>query len=516
MKIRCSLVLALLLASMTTLAVDIQLTPYVSGLSQLTDLRHAGDGSGRMFAVRRTGLISLIRADGTVADEPFLDITAKVGRNAMERGLLSMAFEPNYSQTGRFYVFYTDRIGSTVVERYEVRANDPDSANPNSGEILLTVGQPFDNHNGGRLVFGQDGYLYLGLGDGGSANDPQGNGQNDSTLLGKLLRMDVVNAESGYLIPPDNPNVGNAFPNEIFAKGLRNPWRMAVDKVTGDLYIADVGQVTWEEVNFLPAGTGANANFGWFPGEGVTGTPGLTDPVFAYTHDGSRCSITGGEVYRGPDYPDLYGTYFFGDFCTSEVFSLTNDGGSWSAEVVANTDIGIVTFGTDERGNIFVGGQGGTVLLLSDGPPVEPGPGFDGSSSGTFAADGLPDQGLSLHVAPQPNGKVLVAAGLFTYDSEGNDMWLLGTAVVDIGATIVQMAMDRFSGPVFLDFMADRADREPVGSLTLHSAGCDSFWAEVKMGDLGNAAYQYNRVTSVEGRECVKGAQASAATAVAK
>lgn len=489
------------LAMSVTASAEIQLTPYATGLIQLTDLRNAGDGSNRIFAVRRTGVIDLL-IDGQVADTPFLDISNKVGRNAQERGLLSMAFEPNYAQTGRFYVFYTDLFGSTVIERYNVRANDPDRANGSSGEILLTVGQPFDNHNGGRLIFGKDGYLYLGLGDGGLANDPQGNSQNDNTLLGKLLRLDVVNAEEGYLIPADNPNVGTAFPDEIFAKGLRNPWRMAVDSVTGDLYIADVGQATWEEVNFLPMGTGAGANFGWFPGEGVTGTPGFTDPVFAYIHDGARCSISGGEVYRGPDYPDIFGTYFFADYCTGEVFSLKNEGGQWVSDVVADSGIGVTTFGTDERGNVLVGGQGGTVLMLSDGAPVEPGPGFDGSTSGTFAADGLPDQGLSLHVASQPNGKILIAAGLFAYDLNGNDMWLLGTAIVDIGTTIVQLEMDRFSGPVFLDFNADRADREPVGTVTLHSTGCDALWAVLKLGDLGSASYQYNRVTGIEGREC--------------
>ena len=290
----------------------------------------------RLFVVEQAGMIRLIK-DGALLDPPFLDIHEQVSCCG-ERGLLSVAFHPDYETNGRFFVNYTNLDGDTVIARYRVSA-DPDRADDASEQILLTIDQPASNHNGGLVAFAPDGTFFVGMGDGGGQDDPNGNGQSDQTLLAKMLRLDVeVETPPYYAVPPDNPRAGEGAPlGLIWAKGLRNPWRFAWDRATGDLYIGDVGQGRREEVDFLPAGSPGGANFGWDIFEGFIchepvqscgeQVPPFTPPIYDYPHRDSACSVTGGYVYRGCTLPDLRGRYFFSDYCQPFVRSFVLQGG---------------------------------------------------------------------------------------------------------------------------------------------------------------------------------------------
>src|SRR4030095_15339060 len=259
--------------------------------------------------VEQEGRIRIVKSQ-TLLSTPFLDISARVSCCG-ERGLLSVAFPPNYANKGHFYVNYTNNDGNTVIARYRV-TSDPDVANLNSEEILLTIEQPFANHNGGQIAFGPDGYLYIGMGDGGSAGDPQGNGQRPETLLGKLLRIDVESGMTPYAVPSNNPFVQSRFYHgEIWALGLRNPWRFSFDRQTGDLYLGDVGQGSYEEINFQSRASFGGENYGWNIMEGKhcfnsdsCNQTGLVLPIVEYSHS-EGCSVTGGVVYRGQQYPRL-------------------------------------------------------------------------------------------------------------------------------------------------------------------------------------------------------------------
>ena len=329
---------------------------------------HAGDGSERLFIVEQAGVIVVLE-NGVRLAEPFLDIRYEVGSRANEQGLLGLAFHPDYPTNGYFYVNYTGLDGDTAVSRFRVSA-DPNRAEPDSELRLLHVSQPYSNHNGGHMAFGPDGYLYIGLGDGGSANDPLGSGQSLQTLLGKLLRIDVDSAEP-YAIPHDNPFAAGGGLPEIWVYGLRNPWRFSFDRATSDLYIADVGQNEWEEVHMLPAGTTGGANLGWSYYEGSNnfrGTPpqGATFvfPVAEYNHRG-RCSVTGGYVYRGANLPAWNGVFFYGDFCSGEIMGLyfATDG-SWVSDVLWNTQALVTSFGEDEAGEIYLVDRNGGIYQL--------------------------------------------------------------------------------------------------------------------------------------------------------
>lgn len=352
---------------------SVNLQPHARGLELPVHLAHAGDGSGRLFVVEKRGRIRVIEK-GEVLETPFLDITDRVGSSAYEQGLLGLAFALDYPDSGSFYVNYTDRNGDTVVERYRV-TEDPNQADPNSGQAILRLDQPFANHNGGNLVFGPDGFLWIGTGDGGSGGDPQGNGQNGETLLGKMLRLDVSQGDP-YAIPPDNPFLQDeAVRDEIWALGLRNPWRYSFDRETGDLYIADVGQNRFEEVNFTPVGTAGGLNFGWNIMEGLRcfqppqgcDQDGLVLPVAEYPLQGANCAVTGGFVYRGQAFPELTGHYFFGDFCSGLLWSLDRgEGGEWAMTELARTGMSISSFGQDEAGELYVLDMaGGTVSRLT-------------------------------------------------------------------------------------------------------------------------------------------------------
>lgn len=346
----------------------IQLQPVATGLSSPLYVT-SPPGDERLFIVEQGGTIRIVE-NGALRPTPFLDLSDSVSSGG-ERGLLSMAFHPSYATNGFFYVDYTDRRGNTRVVRYHVSDTSADVADPNSAKLILTVAQPFPNHNGGLVLFGLDGKLYIGLGDGGSGGDPQGNGQNLGALLGKILRVDV-DAGDPYAIPSDNPFVGHAGARgEIWAYGLRNPWRFAFDRTTHQLYIADVGQNAWEEVDVAPAGTGGQ-NYGWNIMEGrhcynasLCDQSGLTLPVLEYGHS-DGCSITGGYVYRGTLAPVLAGQYLYSDYCTGFLRSFTFSNGAVSDERSWDVgDIGnVLSFGEDDAGEVYVCSGNGTVYRI--------------------------------------------------------------------------------------------------------------------------------------------------------
>ena len=330
-----------------------------SGYTKPVDLQHAGDQSGRIFIAEQGGVIRIIQF-GEKLSSPFLDIQERVNDGGFEQGLLGLAFHPQYLDNGYFYVNYTDKNGDTIIARFSALPNEQDRADPDSELQLMRVEQPYGNHNGGGLDFGPDGYLYIGLGDGGSAGDPQNNGQSTTSLLGGLLRIDV-NRGDRYGIPADNPFASGGGAPENWIYGLRNPWRFSFDRVTGELFIADVGQNQWEEVHYLAAGEGAGANLGWNFREGAhpyAGTPPenlqLINPVAEYPH-AEGCSVSGGYVYRGQAWPDWYGVYFYGDYCTGAVWGLVQGSeGTWQNKIVFRTPYNISAFGEDEAGELFL------------------------------------------------------------------------------------------------------------------------------------------------------------------
>lgn len=322
--------------------------------------------NGALLVMEQGGKIHQLNPDNTRS--LFLEVTDKLTWDVnaggyTERGLLGLAFHPEFEQNGQFFINYTDKQGATVVARYF----SDESQTP---EILMTVPQPFPNHNGGHIAFGTDGYLYISLGDGGAANDPLGAGQNTDTLLGKILRIDV-NTESGYAIPSDNPFVNGGGLPEIWAYGLRNAWRFSFDRATGDLYIADVGQNLWEEVNFQPADSNGGENYGWNQFEGTRVFRNSTNPISnhvppiaEYEHSTPNgCSITGGYVYRGETIPDLQGAYLYSDYCSGRVWATYRDTtNTWQTVVLIDLGFGVSSFGEDSTGELYVIDYGGRLL----------------------------------------------------------------------------------------------------------------------------------------------------------
>jgi glucose/arabinose dehydrogenase len=333
---------------------SVALQNYGSGFASPVDIANCGDS--RLFIVEQDGLIRILNTNGTINATPFLNITSLTNESG-ERGLLGMAFHPNYSANGFFYINYTNTSGNTVIARYSVNGSNPNLANP-TGTILLTIAQPFANHNGGTIKFGPDGYLYIGMGDGGSGGDPGNRAQNINELLGKMLRIDV-NSGAPYGIPANNPYVGVAGADEIWAIGLRNPWKFSFDRQTGDLWIADVGQNAYEEVNRATS-TESGLNYGWRCYEGNTAynTTGcapqatMKAPLFVTTHAGGACSITGGYVYRGTQYPNFQGKYFFSDYCKAQIGVSDSSGNVTFSQTF--TDNNFVSFGEDMNGELYV------------------------------------------------------------------------------------------------------------------------------------------------------------------
>jgi hypothetical protein len=344
----------------------------VSGLSFPLYLTFPPGDFTRLFVVEKTGGIRVVK-NGVHLPDPFLDLSAQVSSGS-EQGLLGLAFDPEYPTNGRFVVHYTDLAGNTVLSRFNA-ATDPDRADPASEQVILTVTQPGPNHNGGQVTFGPDGFLYLGLGDGGLSGDP---GQDLSDLLGSILRIDV-RAGDPYSVPPDNPFVGqpNARP-EVWSYGLRNPWRFGFDRANGDLYIADVGQGRFEEIDVSPAaeGGGKGTNYGWSIMEGAhcfqagCDQTGLTLPVLEYDHS-QGCSVTGGYVYRGSAIPAVQGHYFYSDLCQRWVRSFRYAGGAPTEETswpTLATGGAIVSFGEDAAGEMYILGAEGRVSRIVPEP----------------------------------------------------------------------------------------------------------------------------------------------------
>ncbi|MDQ4076845.1 MAG: PQQ-dependent sugar dehydrogenase [Chloroflexota bacterium] len=380
----------------------VMLAPFVEGLDSPVDIAHAGDE--RLFVVEQAGRIRVVQPDGTLLTIPFLDIAeraASVDVGAFtEGGLLGLAFHPNYRDNGYFYVNYTffdqNYTFSTRISRFQV-SDDPDVADAGSERVLLSFEQPHWMHNGGDLLFGPDGYLYILTGDGGPLRDPDNRGQDGSTLLGKVLRIDVDEA-SPYAIPPDNPFVGeDGMRDEIWALGLRNPWRGSFDRLTGDLYLADVGQDAWEEVNFQPADSAGGENYGWrcyegnhpFDLEGCGAASSYTFPVYEYSHDMGE-SVTGGYVYRGERYPVLVGYYLFADFTSGGLWVLpTGEESGWQAILVERfANQAFSTFGEDSEGELYLAElYSGTIYQIQiDTLPPTP----TATSTGTSTATATP------------------------------------------------------------------------------------------------------------------------------
>ena len=332
-------------------------------LDRMVLLTHASDDTGRLFVVLQPGRIVVFENDpGVESTHTFLDIRERVSDAGNEEGLLGLAFDPAYVENGYFYVYYSAaRPRRSVISRFSVSPGDPNRADPGSEMVFMEVEQPYSNHNGGHLVFGPDGMLYVGLGDGGAAGDPQGNGQDTSTLLGSILRIDVSRLDDlgAYAVPEDNPFAGRggAARGEIWAYGLRNPWRFSFDRETGTLWAADVGQNLYEEIDIIRPGL----NYGWNVMEGAhcfrqqgCDARGLTMPVAEYGRDGG-CSVTGGHVYRGRRIPSLYGAYLYGDFCSGKIWALRHDGAAVTEHMeIADTGLSISSFGEDASGEVYV------------------------------------------------------------------------------------------------------------------------------------------------------------------
>ncbi len=367
-------------------AQEIRLTQIASGISSPTDIQSANDGTGRLFLVQQNGIIRIHRS-GALINTPFLDIRSRTTAGG-ERGLLGLAFPRGFAEKQRLFVYYTNQAGDIVIAQYRV-STDRDVADPASETILSTIGhQQFANHNGGQIRFGPDGYLYVGVGDGGSGGDPARNGQNRNTLLGKMLRVDVEGDPGRLQIPSTNPFVNQpGMRAEIWAYGLRNPWRFSFDRSTGDMWIGDVGQNIWEEVDFQPASSAGGENYGWNRMEGAhcfspasgCDTSGVTLPVHEY-RQAAECSVTGGFVYRGSAIPALRGTYLFADYCSGRVWGLTRQGNSWVNRDVLSTGFLITTFGEDEAGEIYLSnGRNGTIHRI-DGTANSRAPVFPSSA----------------------------------------------------------------------------------------------------------------------------------------
>jgi glucose/arabinose dehydrogenase len=326
-------------------------------------LTHAGDGTGVLYAASQDGIILAVSASGEVQSVPYLDISDRITAGG-ERGLLGLAFHPEYGSNGRLFVNYTDLQGDSVTAEFERRDAGAGLAlaDPRSERILLTIDDPYGNHNGGMLAFGPDGYLYLSMGDGGSGGDPEGNGQSLMTLLGKMIRIDVDSGDP-YAIPPDNPFARSEVP-EIWSYGLRNPWRFSFDRETGDMFIGDVGQAVKEEIDAEPAGQGGR-NYGWdvMEGDECFASPtcdqtGLTLPVAVNDRQHRECAIIGGYVYRGLQFPDLQGTYVYSDACSAELWVLDArtaiEEGRAETFIVGRANVGPSSFGEDEAGELYL------------------------------------------------------------------------------------------------------------------------------------------------------------------
>jgi glucose/arabinose dehydrogenase len=353
-------------------SLDLALTvePFAEVDAPLTFFTH--DDAGGHYAVGQDGVIYAVGLDATVAQEPFLDIEDRLISGG-EQGLLGLAFHPDSAANGRFFVNYTNLDGDTVISEFTLDIDDRATVSPDSERILLTIQQPFPNHNGGMIAFGPDGYLYIGMGDGGSAGDPMGNGQARASLLGKMLRIDVDSGDP-YGIPADNPFIDSDALPEIWSIGLRNPWRWSFDRLTGDLFIGDVGQDAAEEIDAEPAGE-SGRNYGWNTMEAdlcfrtdPCDQTGLTMPIVSNHRERGECAIVGGYVYRGAAFPELNGTYIYSDNCTGDLWALDAAAalanGTAEPVLVGESDANPTSFGEDENGELYLVNGSGSIYKL--------------------------------------------------------------------------------------------------------------------------------------------------------
>ena len=345
-------------SSKDPVATTMVLSPFAKGLEQPVGIVSPGGADTRLFVVEQAGKIKTVTARGKVESTPLLDISSRVKYQG-EMGLLGLVFDPQFSSNGYLYVNYVDKSQVTHIARFQLNKGST-VIDPSTEVTLLTAMQPHPNHKGGDLQFGPDGYLYIALGDGGGTGDPDGRAQNKTTLLGKLLRIDVHKGYP-YGIPKDNPFVGSEARPEIWAYGLRNPWRISFDKKTNDLYIADVGQGKMEEVNRQSVASKGGENYGWRCYEGalsynLTGCEGkkLVEPIITYARKDPLCAVTGGYVYRGSRLPFLSGSYLYADFCSGEVFAAKENAGKWQSRLLRDTSARISTFGQDGKGELYM------------------------------------------------------------------------------------------------------------------------------------------------------------------
>lgn len=381
MKNLFTILLIALIATAGQTQVDVTLELYKDGFNSPVDLAHAGDE--RLFVVEQSGRIKIIAADGTIQNQPFLNLNNRISSGGGEQGLLGLAFHPDYANNRYFYVNYTAGNLSTRISRFTASADNPDEADPASEQVILEFSQPFGNHNGGDIAFGPDGFLYIGTGDGGSGGDPQGFSQNRQSLLGKMLRIDVTTDPDNYIIPADNPFVNDDETlDEIWALGLRNPWRYSFDQLTGDLWNGDVGQNAREEINFQSGESTGGENYGWNcregvipytnPGSACNGASGFTEPAFDYTQNGGNgCSVTGGFVYRGCAYPELYGNYVFADFCSGRFWTtIGNPADGFTTDEALDSGLSISTFGEDVNNELYAVNYQGEIYRVQSGVPL--------------------------------------------------------------------------------------------------------------------------------------------------
>lgn len=437
MKLKITLSLLSLFSVCAFAQPTVNITPFATGFTVgLTDIEHAQDG--RLFVVEKLGYISVVDSTGTVNPNYFLDINNKVTPTVFspgsEQGLLGLAFSPDYATDGFFYVNYTNKVGvgNTVISRFSVSDTNPNYADAASEEILMEIYQPYSNHNGGDLAFGPDGFLYIAVGDGGLAGDPGNRAQNPDSLLGKILRIDVSDS-TGYTIPQLNPYAFGGGAPEIWAIGLRNPWRISFDRLLNNLWIADVGQGSWEEINMQSPFSTGGENYGWRCYEGsqpynTAGcSPGIgvyTLPVYEYSHATSGgCSITGGYVYRGISNPDLTGYYFYSDYCTSKIYALSPSNVSNTAGTFAGNSF--TTFGENANGELFIGSQGNGVVYMI--------------SSTLNSLDNVSEDIARIMVYPNPNN------GNFTCDIEVIKNATTGIVITDVSGRVCYTDEKKFS-----------------------------------------------------------------------
>ncbi len=536
MKIFLNLLVLMATSFVLAAQPDVSLEQYASGFNDPVAIVNAGDE--RLFIVEQPGTIKIIDGNGDVLPDPFLQISTN--SSEWEQGLLGLAFHPDYADNGYFYIHYTlTGNNNGRIARFSVDPTDPNKADPNSEVEVMTIQQPANNHNGGHLLFGPDGYMYIGLGDGGGGDDPWGNSQNPETLLGKMLRIDVDNG-SPYAIPADNPFIDDTdVLDEIWAIGLRNPWRYSFDRLTGDLWISDVGQRDEEEIDFVPSDNTTALNFGWdcFQGDldswmfqsasplcdSPVGT--ITFPVIGYDFSGNN-SVTGGCVYRGCEYPDLVGHYLYADYMHGRIWTLVPDGGGgWTNTQVA-TSSAISTFGEDVEGNLYLARHNNGVIykITTSFTPDDIAISYDEPNDELTAPDGYEayqwyQNGMPLSGATSQTIGELIPMGTANYYCEltynmgtctmnTNEVMVIGVGVDQIrGVSHFSVQPNPFSDEVIIDLVTDSNMDITIDFLNvkgevvyaLPQSETMPLRQKVNLNHLSNGVY-FVRVQSAEGK----------------